>query len=414
MGAVKKSMQLVLNAGSSSVKYAVYSLSGLAGKPVWNCLVEGLAEGIGTSNQCRIKHETENGKEVHKTDLPDHRTAMKQIMQLLPNSYVEDISSIGHRVVHGGESFSDAAVIDATVVEHIKQAAALAPLHNPWNLLGIEVSAELFGASVPQVAVFDTAFHQTLPKHAFLYALPMEFYEKHRIRRYGFHGTSYKYVSEETARMLQKPPNEVNMIACHIGNGASMCAIQGGKSIDTTMGLTPLEGLVMGTRCGDIDPAVPLHLMTNLGYTAEEVNTVLNKKSGFLGLCGTMDDREVEDGTLAGDSLMTLTKQVQIHRMRRYLGAYMVALSGQVDALVFTAGLGEKSHLLRTLVCQDLAALGFEVDEEKNKAKGGRFSENTPIHKEGSKIQIWVVPTAEELSIAQQTYWLLEQAEPVL
>jgi len=241
------------------------------------------------------------------------------------------------------------------------------------------------------------------------YALPMELYEKHGIRRYGFHGTSYKYVSEETARILQKPPDEVNVIACHIGNGASMCAIKGGKSVDTTMGLTPLEGLVMGTRCGDIDPAVPLHLMTSLGYTAEGVNNVLNKKSGFLGLCGTMDDREVEDGTLAGDPVMTLTKQVQINRMRRYLGAYMVALLGQVDALVFTAGLGEKSHLLRTLVCQDLAAFGLEVDEEKNQAKGGRFSENTPIHKEGSKIQIWVVPTAEELSIAQQTYWLLEQ-----
>jgi acetate kinase len=293
----------------------------------------------------------------------------------------------------------------------IQEAAALAPLHNPWNLVGIKECVEVFGDDVPQVAVFDTAFHQTIPEHAYLYALPYEMYEKHAIRRYGFHGTSYKYVSEETARVMGKPLDELNIICCHIGNGASMSAIKGGKSIDTTMGLTPLEGLVMGTRCGDIDPAVVLHLQTELGYSAEEVNDLMNKKSGFLGLCGTMHDLDVENGYFAGDEVMTRTKKVQIHRMRKYLGAYMVALDGQVDAVVFTGGLGEKSHLLRTLVCENLRGMGLDMCEDRNQSnkdgRAGVFESNTLCSKDGSGSQIWVIPTNEELSIAQQTYNLV-------
>lgn len=396
-------LQLVLNAGSSSLKYALYRATG-GGKPTWRRLLQGLAEGIGTTSQCRIKHEGDEGKVVHKIGLPDHRTALTSVIGLLPSVYSSDIASVGHRVVHGGERYKAAAVIDADVLNGIREAATLAPLHNPWNLLGIEVARELLGQATPQVAVFDTAFHQTLEPKAFMYALPYELYENHGIRRYGFHGTSYLYVATEAARVLGKPLDQLNIIACHIGNGASMAAIKGGKCVDTTMGLSPLEGLVMGTRCGDIDPAVPLHLITNLGYTADQVNDVFNKKSGLLGLCGSFDDRDVEQGYFKKEFRATLAKEMQVHRMRKYLGAYLVTLGGHVDALVFTGGLGEKSHLLRSLVCEGLGKLGLEVDEAKNMAKEGRFSDNTPLHVSEGKTQIWVIPTDEELSIAQQTY----------
>jgi len=259
------------------------------------------------------------------------------------------------------------------------------------------------------MGVFDTAFHQTMEPRVFQYALPYELYEKHKIRKYGFHGTSYLYVTSETARVLGKPVDELNIIACHVGNGASMCAVKAGKCLDTTMGLTPLEGLVMGTRCGDIDPSVVLFLIEHLGYSSSEVNDMLNKKSGLLGICGTMDDRDVEGRYFAKDFMGTLAKEVQIHRMRKYLGAYMVALGGEVDALVFTGGLGEKGWLLRSLVCENLAKLGLEIDEKRNQDKEGRFSENTRVHAENSNIQIWVIPTQEELSIAQQTFAIVHQ-----
>lgn len=404
MGSLKP-FQLVLNAGSSSVKYALYRVTAAAGsQPSWSCLAQGLAEGIGTTNQCRIKHESEGVKTVHKGELPDHRAALTSSMNLLPEEWRKDIGSVGHRVVHGGERFKTAALIDESVLNAIKEASVLAPLHNPWNLLGVDVAAELFGSGCPQVAVFDTAFHQTMKPSAFMYALPYELYEKHHIRRYGFHGTSYQFVAEETARVLGKPLDKLNIIACHVGNGASMCAIEGGKCVDTTMGLTPLEGLVMGTRSGDIDPAIPPFLMEQLGYSAAEVNDLLNKKSGLLGLCGTFDDRDVEDRYHAKEARGTLAKEVQVHRMRKYLGAYFVALRGDVDAIVFTGGLGEKGHLLRTLVCEGLEKLGFEVDEGANQSKGGRFSENTLVSTSSSKIPIWVIPTDEELCIAQQTF----------
>lgn len=402
-----KPFQLVLNAGSSSVKYALYRVALAGSQPTWSCVAQGLAEGIGTTNQCRIKHESDGTKTVHQIALPDHRAALLSSMDLLPKEWRSSIGSVGHRVVHGGEKFKSAAVIDERVREAIEEAAILAPLHNPWNLLGVNVAEELFGEDCPQVAVFDTAFHQTMQPRAFMYALPFELYTKHHIRRYGFHGTSYKYVTEETARVLGKPIDSLNIIACHVGNGASMCAIKGGESVDTTMGMTPLEGLVMGTRSGDIDPAIPLHLMSNLGFSADEVNTLLNKKSGLLGLCGSFDDRDVENRYFDKEPMGTLAKEVQIHRMRKYLGSYFVELGGDVDALVFTAGLGEKSHLLRTMLCEGLAKLGLEIDENVNQSKGGRFSENTCVSTSGSKIPIWVIPTDEELSIAQQTYELV-------
>ena len=271
--AASKELLLVLNAGSSSVKYALFKVAGSPGS--WTRVVHGLAEGIATKTECRIKEETHEGKKVHQVDLPDHRTALSRVADLLPDK--DNISSVGHRVVHGGESFKTAALIDERVMKAVRDATALAPLHNPWNILGIEVSAELFGKDCPQVAVFDTAYHQTMPAHAYMYALPYDLYKTHHVRKYGFHGTSYLYVAQETSRVLQKPLDKLNIIACHVGNGASMCAIKQGKCVDTTMGLTPLEGLVMGTRCGDIDPALPLYLMENLGYTAKEVNNLMNK-----------------------------------------------------------------------------------------------------------------------------------------
>jgi len=315
------------------------------------------------------------------------------------------VASVGHRIVHGGE-FTKAEVIDEAVVAGIEKAAALAPLHNPFGLLGIRESAKIFGERTPQVAVFDTAFHQTMEPHVYLYALPKELYEKHAIRRYGFHGTSYMYVLGQLAQQLGKPVEQLNVIACHIGNGASMCAIKGGRCVDTSMGLTPLEGLVMGTRCGDIDPAIIPHLVQNLGYSIDEVATMLNKQSGLLGLCGTSDDRDIEDRAIAGEPEGLLGKRLQVHRMRRYLGAYLVALEGRVDALAFAGGMAEKSPLLRTMLCENLGGLGFSVDETLNHGGGGKFSENTPIHAEGSATQIWVIPTDEELCIAQQTYEL--------
>lgn len=405
----KKSLQLVLNCGSSSIKYALFQPALRAGHPTWQRLIQGLAEGIGTDNQCRVKHETEEeGKVVHKVPLPDHRVALNFVVDLLPQKYRDFVGSVGHRVVHGGEHFCEAAVIDTEVLDAIKKASVFAPLHNPWNLLGIEVVEELWGKDCPQVAVFDTAFHQTMPPHAFMYALPIDLYEKHGIRRYGFHGTSYLYVCRETAKAMGRPLQSLNIIACHIGNGASMSAVQGGQCIDTTMGLTPLEGLVMGTRSGDVDPALPEYLISNFGYTHQQVVDLLNKESGLLGMCGTSDDRDVEHRYFEGEPAGTLAKKVQVHRMRKYLGAYLVALGGKVDALVFTGGLGEKSHLLRTLVCEGLDTLGFGVDEARNQAQEGRFSEDTRIHKDGSKSEIWVIPTDEELCIAQQTHFLVQ------
>uniref|UniRef100_A0A7S1MMM7 Probable acetate kinase n=1 Tax=Alexandrium catenella TaxID=2925 RepID=A0A7S1MMM7_ALECA len=408
MSAKKKTLQLVLNCGSSSIKYALFLPALRAGHPTWTRLVQGLAEGIGTASQCRIKHETkEEGKVVHQLALPDHRVALNSVVDLLPKKYRDFVGSVGHRVVHGGEHFNEAAVIDEEILDAIKQATVFAPLHNPWNLLGIEVVKELLGKECPQVAVFDTAFHQTMPPHAFMYAIPIDLYEKHGIRRYGFHGTSYLYVCEEAAKAIGRPLESMNIIACHIGNGASMCAVEGGRCIDTTMGLTPLEGLVMGTRCGDLDPALPEYLISNFGYSSAQVNDMLNKESGLLGMCGTSDDRDVERRYFDEEPTGTLAKKVQVHRMRKYLGAFVVALRGRVDALVFTGGLGEKSHLLRTLVCEGLDEMGFSVDEARNMAHEGRFSEDTRIHKDGSKTQIWVIPTDEELCIAKQAHFLV-------
>lgn len=385
---------LVLNAGSSSLKYAVFT----AAKSTLKRIVNGIAEGIGTATQARFKHCEASVATAKDVDLPDHRTALKLILNSVR---AEGIVAVGHRVVHGGEKFSKATLVDTEVLREISAASSLAPMHNPWNVLGIEVSLETLGEH-PQVAVFDTAFHQTMPQQAYMYALPYSLYEKHSIRKYGFHGTSYQYVLGQAAAALGKPVDKVNLIVCHLGSGASMCAIKEGQCIDTTMGLTPLEGLVMGTRCGDLDPAIPLHLMNTLGYTVDEVTELLNKQSGLLGLSGTQDNRDVEAAYREHEPQAVLAKKMQVYRTRKYLGSYIVALEGCVDALVFTGGIGENSHLHRQLVCEGLERLGLELDLTRNEAHGGRFASSTRLDT-GSSTQIWVIPTDEELSIAQQT-----------
>lgn len=391
---------LVLNAGSSSLKYAVFT----AATSTLKRIVNGIAEGIGTATQARFKHCEASVETAKDVDLPDHRTALKLILNAVR---AEGIVAVGHRVVHGGEKFSKATLVDTEVLREISAASSLAPMHNPWNVLGIEVSLETLGEH-PQVAVFDTAFHQTMPQQAYMYALPYSLYEKHSIRKYGFHGTSYQYVLGQAAAALGKPVDKVNLIVCHLGSGASMCAIKEGKCIDTTMGLTPLEGLVMGTRCGDLDPAIPLHLI-KLGYTVDEVTELLNKQSGLLGVSGTQDNRDVEAAYRENEPLAVLAKKMQVYRARKYLGAYIVALEGCVDALVFTGGIGENSHLHRQLVCEGLERLGIELDLTQNEVHGGRFASSTRLDTGSlrSNTQIWVIPTDEELSIAQQTATVL-------
>lgn len=389
---------LVLNAGSSSLKYAVFDVAKSLKR-----VVQGLAEGIGAPTQSCIKHQTGTGIARTDPELPDHRQALALVLDALD---LRAIGAVGHRVVHGGEKFSHATLINDNVLAEIDAASSLAPMHNPWNLLGIKSSQEIIGG--PQVAVFDTAFHQTMQPHAYLYALPYNLYEKHGIRKYGFHGTSYLYVLGEVAKELGRPVEELNVILCHLGSGASMCAVQAGKCIDTTMGLTPLEGLVMGTRSGDLDPAILLHLM-ELGYSRKDIVDLLNKQAGLLGLCGLSDNRDVEAGYAKHEPQARLAKAIQVYRTRKYLGAYIVALEGRVDALVFTGGIGENSSLHRALVCKGLQRLGINLDEAANAAAQAKSGDrgNVRLDRRGEQgdqgTQIWLIPTDEELSIAQQT-----------
>jgi acetate kinase len=314
-----------------------------------------------------------------------------------------EISAIGHRVVHGGETFHSPTIIDEKVIAAIKENMRLAPLHNPPNLMGIEVARSIFPDS-PQVAVFDTAFHQTIPMKAFLYAIPYKLYEKNGIRRYGFHGTSHAYVAERAAAYLGRPLSELNLITVHLGNGASMAALKNGKCMDTTMGMTPLEGLVMGTRSGDVDPALPFFLADHLGMSLKDIDGLLNKDSGLKGMCGTNDMREVMEKKDAGDVRAKIALEVYTYRIKKYIGAYFAALES-LDALIFTAGIGENSPYIRELCCSGLQKLGIEIDPEKNRNTGEGMREiSTP----GSEIKILVVPTNEELKIAQETKKVIE------
>uniref|UniRef100_A0AAV1TX38 Probable acetate kinase n=1 Tax=Peronospora matthiolae TaxID=2874970 RepID=A0AAV1TX38_9STRA len=405
----RQSHLVVINAGSSSLKY---SLFGLKADGVDAAVFTGLVElSTANSRHGRIVHKalTSGEKEEIEMPLDTHRTALETVVDKFFGSDLSSIKAVGHRVVHGGEAFSRASLVDDRVIDAIKQNTKLAPLHNPGNLLGIEVATEVFGPC-PQVVVFDTAFHATMPPKAYTYGLPMKLYEDFGVRRYGFHGTSHQYVTKKAAALLGKAVEECNFITCHLGNGSSIAAIRNGQCIDTSMGMTPLEGLVMGTRCGDVDPALHAFLCKELDMTIQEVNTMLNKKSGLLGICGESDIRAIQDRVRIGsDQAASLALDVFAHRVRKFVGAYALELGGDVDALIFTAGIGENSASIRERVCHDLGFLGIEINGAKN-AASTMGSGPVEIQADNAKTKVMVVNTDEERSIAEQTYEItLEQ-----
>ena len=391
---------LVINSGSSSIKYRLFDMTAKTE------LASGVLEQIGET-QSRLTHLTRNSQgkieEMVKTDaLADHQAGFRLIGALLGESGAlkdaGELSGIGHRVVHGGEAFREPMLIDKKIIDTIRGLIPLAPLHNPANLLGIEVALQS-APQVPQVAVFDTAFHQSIPTHAFRYAIPQNLYDAHRVRRYGFHGTSHHYVAKQAARLMNRPLESLNLITLHIGNGASAAAIKDGASIDTSMGMTPLEGLIMGTRSGDIDPAIIFYLKRKTGLTCDAMETLLNNDSGLKGICGVNDMRQIEKQSQEGDPRAQLAIEMVCYRIKKYIGAYYAVL-GRLDGLVFTAGIGEKSPLIRAGVCQGLAHLGIEVDAENNHRKSKEAFE---IQSTNSAVKVFVIPTNEELEIAEQT-----------
>lgn len=393
---------LVLNSGSSSVKYQLLDMRDRAR------LAVGLVERIGEENS-RLKHTpfTSGGAPRERTGpIADHEEALKAVAGELAADGLgldsPELAAIGHRVVHGGQSFTQPTVVDDTVLAEIERLIPVAPLHNPANLTGIR-TARALRPDLPQVAVFDTAFHTTMPESAARYAIDVETADAHRIRRYGFHGTSHAYVSRATARLLGRAPEDVNVIVLHLGNGASASAVRGGRCVDTSMGLTPLEGLVMGTRSGDLDPAVIFHLMRVGEMSTDEIDTLLNKRSGLIGLCGDNDMREIRRRVDAGDERAKLAFDIYIHRLKKYIGAYCAVL-GRVDAVAFTAGVGENAAPVREAAVAGLEGLGLAVDGELNAVRSG---EPRLISPAGARVAVAVVPTDEELEIAAQTYALV-------
>lgn len=367
-------------------------------------LAKGLVERIGIDGSILTHQPTGKDKVPIQVDIPDHSKGIELVLAALvdPNhgviSSMGEIVAVGHRVVHGAEKFADSVLITNEVMSALETCIEMAPLHNPPNILGINACSKLM-PNVPQVAVFDTAFHQTMPKHAFLYGLPYEAYKKHGVRRYGFHGTSHKYVSQRVAEELNEHMTNLRIITCHLGNGASIAAVKYGRSIDTSMGFTPLEGLVMGTRSGEIDPAIIPYLMKKEKMTPEEVDSYLNKQSGVLGISGVSSDfRDIEDASTEGNERAQLALEIFAYRVRKYIGGYAAAMGG-VDAIVFTAGLGENSPIMRDKICNGLEFLGTRIDPEKNNVRGVVQE----ISVTGARVKIFVIPTNEELVIARDT-----------
>jgi len=389
---------LVINCGSSSLKYQLMDMRNE------EVIAKGLAERIGIEGSV-LKHQpTGSDKITIERPMPTHKEALQTLVDaLLDKNYgvikdMSEISAVGHRVVHAGEKFAYSVVLDDEVMKALKDCIEIAPLHNPPNIMGIEACKQIM-PDVPMVGVFDTAFHQTMPKEAYIYAIPYEFYEKYRIRRYGFHGTSHKYVAERAAAMLGKPLEELKLITCHLGNGASVAAVKYGKSVETSMGFTPLEGLAMGTRSGDIDPAIIKYISEKENMSVAQVDGMLNKKSGVLGISGVSSDfRDIEQAAEKGNERAQLALEVYVHKVKKYIGAYAAVMNG-VDAVIFTAGLGENSSEVRRDICKDMCFLGIEVDEAKNKARG----KETDISKDGAKVKVLLIPTNEELMIARDT-----------
>jgi len=391
---------LVFNSGSSSIKYRLFDMHDRS------VVASGMLERIGEEESCLYhRHGPAGGSEqqiVRPHPVLHHREGMGRITAVLEETHAYrdpcELFGIGHRMAHGGEAFREPTLIDQKVLRTMRQLTPLAPLHNPAMVMGIEVALSSF-PGVPQVAVFDTAFHHTLPPHAYHYAVPREYYRRHHVRRYGFHGTSIRYVARQAARRLGRDLASMNLIVLHLGNGSSAAAIRQGISVDTSMGMTPLAGLVMGTRCGDLDPAVVFHLLRETGASREQLEDALNKDSGLRGICGENDMREVQRLAADGDADASLALDMFVYSVKKYVGAYYAVL-GHVDALVFTGGIGENSVPIRERVCEDLQALGIEVDSNRNNhcpKTGGA------IHREGTPVAVLVEPTDEQLEIAVQT-----------
>ncbi len=390
---------LVINCGSSSLKYQVLNMTNE------ELLCKGLVERIGMDGSV-ITHEKE-GMDKVKTEVPmkDHQDAIEQVLAAIQNAEygviasMEEIGAVGHRVVHAGEKYASSVLITEDVIKALEECVELAPLHNPPNLLGIAACQALM-PNTPMVGVFDTAFHQTMPAESYIYAIPYEYYEKYGVRRYGFHGTSHRYVSQRAAEMLGKDLKDLKIITCHLGNGASLAAIKDGKCFDTSMGFTPLEGLAMGTRSGDMDPAIVTFIGEKEGMSMADVNNVVNKKSGVLGISGISSDfRDIEGAAKEGDYRAQLALDVFTHKVKHYIGAYIAEMNG-VDAIVFTAGVGENGIGNREAICADMEGLGIVLDKERNNVRG----KDTVISADESKVKLLLIPTNEELMIARDTY----------
>ncbi|MGB5792124.1 acetate kinase [Poseidonibacter sp.] len=388
----------ILNAGSSSLKYQLMNPENS------EVLASGLCERIGIDG--RLVHEANDKKIKEEISMPTHKEAIEIVLNCLTNgenkviNNIDEISSIGHRVVHGGEYFSKSVIIDDDVLSKLEKLIPLAPLHNPAHIVGIKICRELMPTK-PNVAVFDTAFHQTMPASSYMYAVPYADYKDHGVRKYGFHGTSHYYVSNEASKLLNKENTKV--IVCHLGNGSSICAVQDGKSIDTSMGLTPLEGLMMGTRSGDLDPAVISYLMQKKEMSAEQLVNYLNKESGLLGVSGISSDlREIIEASAKGDERAMLSIDMKCNRIKKYICSYAGMLGG-VDAICFTAGIGENADIIREKVCSGLEFMGIKLDKEKNI---NRMDGNREINHDDSRTKIFIIPTNEELVIAKDTYEL--------
>ena len=392
---------LVINCGSSSLKFQLINSDTEA------VLAKGLCERIGIDG--RLTYQPAGGeKSVEEKPMPTHTEAIQYVIDALTDAErgvvgsLSEIGAVGHRLVHGGEKFASSAVITEEMIKAVEECNDLAPLHNPANLIGVRACQELM-PNVPMVGVFDTAFHQTMPEKAYMYGLPYEYYEKYKVRRYGFHGTSHSFVSKRTAELLDRPYDATKTIVCHLGNGASICAVRNGKSVDTSMGLTPLEGLVMGTRSGDIDPAILEFLAKKEGMDITELMTMLNKKSGVQGVSGISSDfRDLAAGAEAGNKRAQIALDVFCYRVAKYVGSYVAAMNG-VDAIAFTAGIGENDGSVREKVCSYLGYLGIDIDKEANKQRGEEIVISTP----DSKVKVLVVPTNEELAIARETVALV-------
>jgi acetate kinase len=394
---------LVINCGSSSLKYQLLNMQNE------EVLAKGLAERIAIDGSV-LKH-TPAGKDsvTIEAPMPSHKDAVKYVLEALTHpehgviKSMDEINAVGHRIVHGGEEFNSSTIITEDVIKAVEACSDLAPLHNPANLIGIDACKQLM-PNTPMVGVFDTAFHQTMPEKAYLYGLPFEYYEKYKVRRYGFHGTSHQYVANRAAEFLGKDIKDLKIIVCHLGNGASVCAVNGGKSVDTSMGLTPLEGVIMGTRSGDIDPAIIEFLAAKENLSVEAMISVLNKKSGVLGLSQLSSDfRDLEKAKNEGNEQVATTLDVYVYRVAKYIGSYAAAMNG-VDAVVFTAGLGENDKVIRKEICSYLGYLGVEVDDEKNNCRGI----DRDFSKDGAKVKSLVIPTNEELMIAKETQKLVK------